>query len=60
MKIIAGGSNPEFAQKVAEQCFTDLVPTDVTRFSDGEILVEIKENNNSGLGSLKEHFKRFL
>ena len=44
MKIIAGGSNPEFAQKVAEQCFTDLVPTDVTRFSDGEILVEIKEN----------------
>ena len=44
MKIIAGGSNPEFAQKVAEHCFTDLVPTDVTRFSDGEILVEIKEN----------------
>ena len=44
MKIIAGGSNPEFAQKVAEHCFTDLVPTDVTRFSDGEILVEIREN----------------
>ena len=44
MKIIAGGSNPEFAQKVAEHCFTELVPTDVTRFSDGEILVEIKEN----------------
>ena len=44
MKIISGGSNPEFAQKVAEHCFTELVPTDVTRFSDGEILVEIKEN----------------
>jgi len=44
MKIISGGSNPEFAQKVAEHCFVDLVPTDVTRFSDGEILVEIKEN----------------
>ena len=44
MKIIAGASNPEFAQKVAEHCFVDLVPTDVTRFSDGEILVEIKEN----------------
>ena len=44
MKIIAGGSNPEFAQMVAEHCFVDLVPTDVTRFSDGEILVEIKEN----------------
>ena len=44
MKIISGGSNPSFAQKVAEHCFTELVPTDVTRFSDGEILVEIKEN----------------
>ena len=44
MKIISGGSNSEFAQKVAEHCFTELVPTDVTRFSDGEILVEIKEN----------------
>ena len=44
MKIISGGSNPVFAQKVAEHCFTELVPTDVTRFSDGEILVEIKEN----------------
>ena len=44
MKIISGGSNPAFAQKVAEHCFTELVPTDVTRFSDGEILVEIKEN----------------
>ena len=44
MKIISGGSNPRFAQKVAEHCFTELVPTDVTRFNDGEILVEIKEN----------------
>ena len=44
MNIISGGSNLEFAQKVAEHCFTELVPTDVTRFSDGEILVEIKEN----------------
>ncbi len=44
MKIISGGSNHTFAQKVAEHCFTELVPTDVTRFSDGEILVEIKEN----------------
>jgi len=44
MKIISGGSNTKFAQSVAEHCFTELVPTDVTRFSDGEILVEIKEN----------------
>ena len=44
MKIISGGSNSEFAQKVAEHCFTELVPTAVTRFSDGEILEEIKEN----------------
>ena len=44
MKIISGGSNPMFAQKVAEHCFTDLVPTEIKRFSDGEICVEIKEN----------------
>ena len=44
MKIISGGSNPEFAPKGCQHCFTELVPTDVTRFSDGEILVEIKEN----------------
>jgi len=44
MKIISGSSNPAFAQKVAEHCFTDLVPADLNRFNDGEICVEVKEN----------------
>jgi len=44
MKIITGSSNQPFAQKVAEHCFTDLVPAELTRFNDGEICVEVKEN----------------
>ena len=44
MKIITGSSNQPFAQKVAEHCFTDLVPSELNRFSDGEICVEVQEN----------------
>ena len=44
MKIITGSSNQPFAQKVADHCFTDLVPAELNRFSDGEICVEVKEN----------------
>jgi|TARA_B100000497_G_C7624478_1_gene375241 ribose-phosphate pyrophosphokinase len=44
MKIITGSSNHPFAQKVADHCFTDLVPAELNRFSDGEICVEVKEN----------------
>ena len=44
MKIIAGSSNTQFAKMVAEHCFTDLVPVNLSRFNDGEICVEINEN----------------
>ena len=44
MKIITGSSNQPFAQKVAEHCFTDLVPAELNRFSDGEICLEVHEN----------------
>jgi ribose-phosphate pyrophosphokinase len=44
MKIITGSSNQPFAQKVADHCFTDLVPAELNRFSDGEICIEVKEN----------------
>ena len=27
MKIIAGNSNRDLAEKIAEHCFTDIVPT---------------------------------
>ncbi len=44
MKLISGTANPELAQKISEYLATPLVQTKITRFSDGEIFVEIKEN----------------
>ncbi len=44
LKLITGNANPVFAQKIAEYLHTPLVDTLVTRFSDGEIRVQIKEN----------------
>jgi ribose-phosphate pyrophosphokinase len=44
MKIITGNANPELAQKIAEHCFSDLVPAKITSFADGESSVEFTEN----------------
>ena len=44
MKIITGSSNTAFAKAVADHCFTELVPAELNRFSDGEICVEVHEN----------------
>ena len=44
MKIIAGNSNRELAEKIAEHCFTDLVPAKIDTFADGECNVEFHEN----------------
>jgi len=44
LKLIAGTSNPEFAEKVANYLNTRLTDALITRFSDGEIRVQIKEN----------------
>ena len=44
MKIIAGNANPELAQKIAEHCFSNLVPAKVSNFADGECSVEFLEN----------------
>ena len=44
MKLISGTANPVLAQKISEYLATPLVQTKITRFSDGEIFVEIKEN----------------
>jgi ribose-phosphate pyrophosphokinase len=44
MKLISGTANPELAKKISEYLATPLVQTKITRFSDGEIFVEIKEN----------------
>jgi len=44
MKIISGNSNVELAEKVAEHCFTDIVPAEIKTFADGECSVEFHEN----------------
>jgi len=44
LKLISGNSNPSFAEEVAEYLHTPLSDTLVTKFSDGEIRVQIKEN----------------
>ncbi|MDG1254423.1 MAG: ribose-phosphate pyrophosphokinase [Glaciecola sp.] len=44
MKIFAGNAVPELAFKVAERLYTKLGNATVSRFSDGEISVEIHEN----------------
>jgi len=44
MKLISGTANPDLAQKISEYLATPLVQTKITRFSDGEVFVEIKEN----------------
>ena len=44
MKIISGNSNRELSQKIAEHCFSDLVPANITTFADGECNIEFQEN----------------
>lgn len=44
MKILSGNSNRLLAKKIAENLNIDLLEANVTKFSDGEVYVEIKEN----------------
>ncbi len=44
MKIIAGQSNLQLAESIAEHCFTKVVPAKIGRFADGECSVELLEN----------------
>ena len=44
MKIIAGNSNLDMAEKIASHCFATLVPADIKTFADGESSVEFLEN----------------
>src|SRR5260370_18363936 len=43
-KVFAGNSNPALARRICEYLKRPLSKADVTRFSDGEIQVEIGEN----------------
>ena len=44
MKLIAGNSNPELAQAMADYLSMKLTKTTIRRFSDQEIFVEVQEN----------------
>ena len=44
MKIFSGNSNPSFAKAVAKNVGTTLGEMSISRFADGEVLVEIKES----------------
>ena len=44
MAVFSGSANPQLAQTVANHLHIPLGRADITRFSDGEIAVEIKEN----------------
>jgi ribose-phosphate pyrophosphokinase len=44
VKILSGNSNLSFATNVATHCFTDLVPSNIRQFADGEICTEVLEN----------------
>lgn len=43
VKIFAGNSNLELAKKVAEKCGLELGKSEIQRFKDGEIYIEIEE-----------------
>lgn len=44
LKLITGNANRPLAAKIAEKLHRHLVPSEVKRFSDGEVWVEISEN----------------
>ncbi|WP_141266044.1 ribose-phosphate pyrophosphokinase [Thermodesulfovibrio sp. Kuro-1] len=44
IKLITGNANPELAKKVSDYLQIPLTETMVSTFSDGEIMVQIKEN----------------
>ena len=44
MAVFSGSANPELAQTVAHHLHIPLSKVDISRFSDGETAVEIKEN----------------
>ena len=44
MKILSGTSNPTLSKSISRHLKTKLVNTNIKKFADGEIYVEINEN----------------
>src|SRR5476651_803117 len=48
MKLFAGNATSELAQRIANRLYTSLGDAAVSRFSDGEVSVQINENVRGG------------
>jgi ribose-phosphate pyrophosphokinase len=48
LEIFAGNSNPALGREVAEHLGTHLCAAEVSRFPDGEVMVEVRENVRGG------------
>ncbi|OSS42409.1 Ribose-phosphate pyrophosphokinase [Desulfurella amilsii] len=44
LKLLAGSANRELSQKISDYLNEPIVDTEISRFSDGEVSVQIKEN----------------
>jgi ribose-phosphate pyrophosphokinase len=44
LKVVTGNAHPEMAQEICDSLGISLTESDVRKFSDGELFVEIKEN----------------
>ena len=44
MKILSGTSNPRLSKQISKQLKLKLINTNIKRFADGEIYIEINEN----------------
>lgn len=44
LKIVTGSSNPELAKAICDHLGCQLTPTLATTFSDGELRIEIGDN----------------
>ena len=44
MKVLSGTSNPKLSEKIAKHLKLKLINSNIKRFSDGEIYVEVNEN----------------
>jgi len=44
MKVLSGTSNPKLSKEIAKHLKLKLINSNIKRFSDGEIYVEVNEN----------------
>ena len=59
MKILSGTSNPRLSNQISKQLKLKLINTNIKRFADGEIYIEINENINFDTFSEKKNFFSF-